>query len=380
MLKIEAMKSVKFTRQELYEMVWKESMLALSKKYNISDVGLKKKCVKLNIPVPPVGYWAKVQFGQKASVLKLPVKFTGENLVYLYLREKRPGEGEGEEITYSIFKKQIECDPRLNLKVLDKLTNPDKLIVAVKDDLLKKDVWKGRDKFIYSSKNNIAICVTPKALDRALRILDTIIKAFRTLNYDFKSKNEKICLVIEGEEFEISFKENSDPGTITDKWGNTEYIPNGKLTFKAEISYTRNEWNDGKTLLEDRISGILTKLILKGKSLKEERIAREKAKKEREERERIAKELQKRKENELIDFKDLLRKSKRHDRAVMIRNYINEFESWATSGNLFNEENRNFIAWARKKADWYDPFIEASDELLEDVDRVKLAFKRRNYW
>jgi hypothetical protein len=28
--------------------------------------------------------------------------------------------------------------------------------------------------------------------------------------------------------------------------------------------------------------------------------------------------------------------------------------------------------WARKKADWYDPFIELNDEDLERIDRDKL--------
>jgi len=53
------MKEVKFTRQELYDLVWTESMLTLAKKYDISDVGLRKKCNKLEIPIPNAGYWAK---------------------------------------------------------------------------------------------------------------------------------------------------------------------------------------------------------------------------------------------------------------------------------------------------------------------------------
>ena len=48
------MKKTTFTRQELYELVWSESMLSLSKKYNISDTALRKICKRMNIPLPPL--------------------------------------------------------------------------------------------------------------------------------------------------------------------------------------------------------------------------------------------------------------------------------------------------------------------------------------
>lgn len=43
---------IEFKREELYEQVWSEPMLSLSKKYSLSDVGLAKICRKLKIPVP----------------------------------------------------------------------------------------------------------------------------------------------------------------------------------------------------------------------------------------------------------------------------------------------------------------------------------------
>ena len=40
-----------FTRAELYEMVWSEPMRTIAGRYKISDVGLRKICVRKNIPV-----------------------------------------------------------------------------------------------------------------------------------------------------------------------------------------------------------------------------------------------------------------------------------------------------------------------------------------
>ena len=43
--------------------------------------------------------------------------------------------------------------------------------------------------------------------------------------------------------------------------------------------------------------------------------------------------------------------------------------------NNFSEELKSWVEWARKKAEWYDPFIESEDELLNDVDRETLILK-----
>ena len=41
------------TRQELFELVWSMPMTKLSKQFEFSDVGLRKICVKHQIPPSP---------------------------------------------------------------------------------------------------------------------------------------------------------------------------------------------------------------------------------------------------------------------------------------------------------------------------------------
>jgi hypothetical protein len=45
-----------YDRNKLYEEVWSEPMHKLTKKYNLSDIGLAKVCKKLKIPLPGRGY------------------------------------------------------------------------------------------------------------------------------------------------------------------------------------------------------------------------------------------------------------------------------------------------------------------------------------
>jgi len=50
----------RYDRVHLFEEVWTSPVRTVAKRYNVSDVALLKTCKKLYIPVPPMGYWAKV--------------------------------------------------------------------------------------------------------------------------------------------------------------------------------------------------------------------------------------------------------------------------------------------------------------------------------
>lgn len=57
-------KSIKQIREELYEDVWSKPMTILAEKYRLSDNGIRKRCKSLNIPIPHLGYWAKLKAGK----------------------------------------------------------------------------------------------------------------------------------------------------------------------------------------------------------------------------------------------------------------------------------------------------------------------------
>src|SRR5476649_1059212 len=68
------------TREQLYEKVWTTPTTQVAAELGISDVALAKRCKKLNVPKPSLGYWAKVEAGQKPEKVPLlsapePVKY-----------------------------------------------------------------------------------------------------------------------------------------------------------------------------------------------------------------------------------------------------------------------------------------------------------------
>src|SRR5665647_914316 len=123
------MKHVTLTRKELYDLVWAQPLSRLAKKYKISDNGLRKICKRMNIPIPAMGHWQKIQYGKKVDITKLPVKYEGKDEITL--GEK----GEGDINVESPIVQQrrliqtLESTTDLPLKVPDRMSSrPDKLI------------------------------------------------------------------------------------------------------------------------------------------------------------------------------------------------------------------------------------------------------------
>lgn len=62
----------RYDRSALYEQVWSQPVQEVAKSYGISGVRLGKICRKLHVPVPPRGYWARMQNGYTMRKPPLP--------------------------------------------------------------------------------------------------------------------------------------------------------------------------------------------------------------------------------------------------------------------------------------------------------------------
>lgn len=51
------------TREELHAMIWKEPITKVAQRFGLSDVALRKKCVRHSVPVPTRGFWRKMETG-----------------------------------------------------------------------------------------------------------------------------------------------------------------------------------------------------------------------------------------------------------------------------------------------------------------------------
>ena len=157
------------------------------------------------------------------------------------------------------------------------------------------------------------------------------------------------------------------------------FVPTGKLRVAAYgESFIRDSSTAGG---EERIGEILLALYLQSEDVRIEREKREEAKRKAEE-ERRQKELRRQKYNDEVDKLQALNNAARdYETACRIRAYIAAVES---SPEL-DAETLDWIAWAKAKADWYDPTVAATDPLFgkrnhSEDPNSKTPTKRSSYF
>ena len=160
-------------------------------------------------------------------------------------------------------------------------------------------------------------------------------------------------------------------------------IYNGKL----RIIFDNGEYirDTGKEKLEDRLGDLLMRLY---ENSEEARIQRERLEEERRKREEEARrqaEIQKRKEDEVRRTRELLNQAEDYKIACEVRQYI----AAVARQKEMTPEVAEWIEWAKKKADWYDPIIAAEDEYLgrrehsksrEEKDWDRMSGRRYGVW
>lgn len=357
-----AMEKRTFTRQNLYELVWIKPLSVLAKEYQISDNGLRKICKKMQIPLPPMGHWQKVRSGVHVKRIKLPDKYSGKNEVIL---DERGLEDNSPVAKYFRLKKEIENDPTLPLKVPEKLSKPDKLIIETRKCLLDETRCYNPHRGIIASRDSVLnVRVSRHNLSRALRFLDALIKLLRARGHDIIIEYSRTCAVVYGSRIEISVKEKLKY-EMYERFGYKDYSAADLLSVKIE-GYRGRTWVDDKQPIEDKLSSILAKLEVLGLELQEYRIRNEKIRQEQEERERIIREKKEREDKEQRNFISLFMNAARLHQANILRDYINTIEANNLSKGIKSEERNNWLDWAKAKIDWYDPLINKKDLILND--------------
>ena len=363
------MEKITFSRKQLHEAVWTEPLLRLSKTYCISDNGLRKMCKTMNIPLPPNGYWQKVKYGKHVKKPKLPKENSGKEEVVLKPRTENCNELSTAMSAQGLQAKEITADENLLLEVPDRFSSrPDQLITSTKAfrEAMKRHDWRRNDR--YPDRIDVLnIDVAEESIPRAYRLLDTLIKLLRSRNHEVKVSNYKSIAVIEGVEIAFRLREKNKVASETTNYGGRIMKPTGDFVFAiGEYSWHEKYVNDGKQRLESKLAVILAKMELEGKREHEERIESEKQQKIYEEQQRIKKEIKEKKETELKRFTDLFKEALQLHHATILRNYIEQKYHNSDLGD-------DWIDWAKKKVEWYDPMINNEDQLLDD-NHKEIAF------
>ena len=406
---------VTYKRDLLYEEVWAESMLTVAKRYRISSVALAKVCKKLRVPFPGRGYWARVAAGKDVEERPpLPALRPGDPSELKVPRRHAPLVALRTAIEEKL---REEKNPAAAIVVGKKLSSPHPLVETAAGVLgrPRAKVKTGSTLLRGDAANCLDVAVSERSLDRALRILDALLKALEARGYPVEVKGPEVAEsgrrrggrddddeasrrpvppsttrvlvgedwirfgLFEGEEL-ANAKERRIPADLP-IWKRLKfeeglpppiYRPTGILTLEIkrdEIVYARRRWKDTRTQrLENCLNDFVRNLLMTAESLRaerEERARRDRHWEEEADRRRRAEEARQREEARV---KLLRSEVERWSFARSVREYVADprarmdvakYQMNIEGGIPFEE----WLTWAAAYADRIDPLrVELPEE------------------
>lgn len=164
------------SREALYEEVWTDAATIVAPRYGLSDVGLVKICKKLGIPVPARGYWAKVKAGRPTRKVPLPALTAGARDLAgpMPLTEQ-------EAAMHARVRDALQQtrESQSNIIVPAELVDPHPLVRAAAARLKRRDGWDHPAGVRSAPQEVLDLQVTRNTLDRALRLMDTLLKSLQ---------------------------------------------------------------------------------------------------------------------------------------------------------------------------------------------------------
>lgn len=376
-------------REILYDKVWEHPVTEVAKHYGVTEMMINKVCKMLNVPVPPRGFWVENAAGKPVARESLP-KYTDQTLGYDKKSDDNSDENlkfleEEERLRVIMTALQLQVDP--NKRKLHPVLIRHKAEYAVWSKSNPREPYAAWNREAYrripSGEPPLYEKVSENMLPRLYHILDTLYCAIEKLG---GSINQDLSVQIHGEHvmFMVSEGQKQTKHVLTKeelkqleqyekekqkykyasepKFRKYDYLPTGRLTFSAYTgSFIRDLSDIG---LENRVGELLLILYTASEKVRVEREAREEAKRKAEEEAR-KKELQRQQYNTEIDrLTTLKNEAEDYQTACKIRAYVAAVES---KPNL-DQSQLEWIAWAKAKADWYDPTIEKDDPILGKRD------------
>jgi hypothetical protein len=374
------------TREALYEEVWSAPATIVSPRYGLSDAGLLKVCKRLQIPVPGRGYWARVQAGRSVRKPPLPALASGRRLGPTPLS---PDEVALRARVQEAVLQTRESQPQIS--VPSDLVEPHALVRAAASRLKQREGWDHPAGVRSAPKEVLNLQVTMNSLDRALRLMDTLLKALEPSGFTARVDEEKgaTLLVGEGTTLSISIIEqvrrtvhtptraeqqardryyNFSSPRVRGKYPEIpqfDWTATGRLTLEVG-TWPSRKWNDTEHgHIDARMREIIPVIV--GLAVAKRATEAEQERRQQAYEEALARyeaHMQAR-HDEQFQLRELVRDAARLQRATRVREFIAAVEDRARQDGEYTAEKQQWVTWARAKADWLDPLVRRTDPILD---------------
>ena len=393
-------------REKLYNEIWEEPVSTVAKRYGVSGTALRKRCNKLNIPLPPRGYWEKVKSGQTMKKPELSkvfgkyVKTVRKTIInYKYnayeLTDDKLLILKNEELSLLTDEsKQFIKGKCNNVIVKNQLRNPHQLVINHQEEIVnrkqkEKELKERRLLFsrFYSEevtykdfKSSLPINVSDDKIKRIYRILDTLFKTIEVLEGKISVQpfigKDTATISLGNHLYDFEVKEINNK-TKTKANGDSsknikQQVGTIVLMFTVSSCYGKElttclEYKDSESdPLENKLGHIIYSLFVTSNKLDilEELSSREIDRRREEEKRKLY--LEELKKRELQRISKLESVVSDWDKAQKMRCFADSLNKKADeiSDEVEREKIIAYIKWIRDKADWIDPLVYKEDELL----------------
>ncbi|MGA8136845.1 MAG: hypothetical protein WCA48_22215 [Pseudomonas gingeri] len=370
-----------YDRAQLLDEIWSESMVQVAPRYNLSDVGLKKLCARLQIATPPRGYWAKVKAGKRVHPRPKLREYVGHP-GYLYRPTVQPTPSvKAAEPVDSRLQQVLtfEQQPENQILVPTRVTHWHPLVVAARDALTQPLI---DTRGMPQTRGKVLNISVSKALQsRALNIADALLRALEARGYAVRQGERQVEVLMFGDSLRLRLFEPSlrSPYEPTAKelatkakggwshWPQWQYTPSGRLQVMADDGYGGKIVDSDRHTVELQLNKLIGLMATRaiGFLVGRERKAIDDAEHQRVRD--IAVERKRLQDAERRRLNQLETDAQNWRRAQLIREYAQALEH--SLADHLTPEHAEQIGWARAKADWLDPLVDcAGDPLDEHID------------
>jgi len=389
-------------RLVLFDDVWARPCTQIAAGLGISSSALKRICIAMNIPTPPVGHWAQVQFGKAMKKPALPkagpetkLKWQvdmGNSLSQRSRKLLRPDPADeqvdAEEAAEARPKVQLAANLE-NLHVLVKATR------AQWRESRSKTPWDQR-----KERKQFNASVAADSEERALILLDAFARGAEAVGitfvcsmdhgmnrpehsyqYSYQQRPSGLCWAQVGDErVSFSMREKNrrtklEPEEGKRRWREWTEDPCGVFEFSLESPWgfkLTTTWKDGKRQkVEDRLPEIIRTVQLLADFKRDEKIKRQqeeaRAKLEQERRERVAQfrakmDSQRKNEDSALDV--AIHAAQAWETSDLLRRYADAMEDKIkSSGEPCDKDSpaMRYLEWLRLRSYLLDPFAGAKN-------------------
>ena len=384
----------RFSRSELYELVWSEPMTKVASQFGLSNVGLKKICQRHDIPVPGRGYWRKLETGKRVRRRPLPPERRGVPSPHIEIVATSQTEDRETEEKSVELQASFEARPENRISVAEMIERPHVLTKATRRQLksARSDDY-GVIKCV--SPDLFYLRIGPESVERALRILDALFRAFEVRGYKVEAAKRdtgyaRVIVQEEAISFSLEERVRRRPHHLTDQeksrkqryvwsWApKYDYIPAGALMLKLDTRYgsgLRGTWSDTRQRrVEDCLNDVIVAMVRLAEWKKQERRRAEEQRKRREEENARRAVLRARREREARALEQLQANALAWAKAQQLRAYIAAVKARAEAEGKSTDpgsETGLWLKWATDQADKADPLRESPVSILdEEVPRL----------